>query len=204
MCTVYLGGIKIYSIATSIFEYDNVFLNTSLIHINPYATKYQRELYKKLKKEETKIKKDIKKDPLARERYYWGEWDYETNPSIHKNKYIEELLLLADVSRGFNKIINDISQKESKYTTENENIQNKLKEFKEKTIKLNPANKESIDKYINRLIKISEEAINSKDISKLEELPLIIEHFALEYENVLMAYPVNEELLNYLNLEENK
>jgi hypothetical protein len=200
VCTTYLGGIKIYSMATSIFEYDNVFLNTSLIYINPYATKYHKELYKKSKKEETKIRKEIKKDALARERYYWGEWDYETNSSIHKDKYIEELLLLADVSREFNKIISDMSKQESKDTTENENILNKLKEFKDKTIKLNSINKESIDKYINRLIKVSEEAINSRDIYKLEVMPLIIERFAIEYENILMGYPVNEELINDLNL----
>lgn len=200
ICVVYIIGIKIYSIAASSFEFDNIFLNTSLIYVNPYADKHERELYKKFKKEEANIKKEIKESDLAKERYYWGEWDYETNPSINKDTYTKEFMLLAEVARGFNKIASDVSKKESKHTIEYENIKNKLNELKNKTIELNPENKKSIEKYINKLIQISEESLKSNDVSELQLMPTIIECFAIDYENILMGNSINEELAKYLNL----
>lgn len=192
---IYLGGIKLIDHTSTILETSNIFRVTDLIYINPYANKEARNIYEKNKVENERILKELESNQLAKQRYLYGEWDYEIDPEIHLNIYEEEFILLANTAREFDKLARWRNNKiKSPEPGDISKITKYLDEFKAKSLERNPYKQENINDYLDILIESSQAAIKSKSREKYRSMTFIINNFACNYDAIINDLEVDENL----------
>lgn len=192
---IYFTSVKLVDYTCDILEINNIFRTTDLIYINPYVNNKVRQIYETNKLENERILKELESDELAKQRYLFGEWDYETNPEIHLSTYEEEFILLANTAREFDKLAKWTNTK-TKYAEPGDvrKITKYLDEFKEKSLERNQDNKENINYYLDILMESSQIAIKSKSKKNYISMTFIIGDFAYNYDAIVNGLNVDENL----------